>query len=213
VEDAARRIVRDFHRLYYQDAGGWHDTWWLGAKALKCPLDLWVYQELIWRTRPDVVLETGTAHGGSALFLASLFDLIGQGRVVTADIEYRPGRPQHERITYLIGSSVHPHIVGEMSAAARGARTMVVLDSDHAAKHVLAELEAYAPLVSPGCYLVVEDTNVNGHPVRPRHGPGPKEALEEFLAGDDRFEVDAECEKHLLTMNPGGFLRRLLPRD
>jgi cephalosporin hydroxylase len=209
VEEAAPRIIRDFHRLYYREARGWQQTWWLGTKALKCPLDLWVYQEIIFQTRPDLIVETGTAHGGSALYLASVFDLLGNGAVVTVDIEDREGRPQHGRITYLTGSSADPEVVEQVRAAAHGRRTMVVLDSDHSAGHVAAELAAYAPLVERGCYLIVEDTNVNGHPVRANHGPGPKEAVEDFLAGDDRFEVDDACQKHLLTMNPGGYLRRV----
>lgn len=205
------RVVNDFHRLYYSGDGGtgWQDTWWLGTRTLKCPLDLWVYQEIVCRTRPDVILETGTAHGGSALFLASVFDQLGSGDVVTADIDAGVARPEHPRVTYLTGSSVDASVLEQMRAAARGRKTMVILDSDHSAAHVAAELASYAPLVTEGCYLIVEDTNVNGHPVLPNFGPGPAEALQDFLAGEDRFEVDTACEKHRLTLNPGGYLRRI----
>jgi cephalosporin hydroxylase len=95
-----------------------------------------------------------------------------------------------------------------MRAAAEGKPTMVVLDSDHSAAHVLAELRAYAPLVTPGCYLIVEDGNVNGHPVEPSFGPGPWEATKQFLAESNVFDVDREREKYLLTFNPTGYLRR-----
>jgi cephalosporin hydroxylase len=202
-------VVNDFHRLYYSDGTSWQETWWLGTRTLKCPLDLWMYQEIVYRTRPDVILETGTAHGGSALFLASVFDQIGSGEVVTADIDNAQERRDHHRITYLTGSSVDARVLEAMCTAASGRRTMVILDSDHSAAHVAAELACYAPLVTEGCYLIVEDTNVNGHPVLPNFGPGPAEALQDFLAREDRFEVDTACEKHRLTLNPGGYLRRI----
>jgi cephalosporin hydroxylase len=201
-----------FHRLYFDahlQGKTWADTRWLGVPLAKCPLDLWIYQEIVAEVCPELVVETGTFEGGSALFFASLFDLVGNGRVVTVDIEPREGRPTHERITYLTGSSTAPEIVDQVRAeVARASSVMVVLDSDHRCDHVLAELHAYGDFVTPGSYLVVEDTNVNGHPVAPEFGPGPTEALERFLATDDRFTVDRSREKLLLTFNPGGFLRR-----
>jgi cephalosporin hydroxylase len=174
------------------------DTKWLGRPALKCPLDLWIYQEIVFRTRPDLIIETGTAAGGSALFLATVCDLLDNGRIVTIDIE-KQKRPRHDRITYLHGSSLDVNVKAE-------GRTMVILDSDHSKDHVLAELHKYAPLVSEGCYLIVEDTSVRL--VLSDHGPGPAEAVEEFLKGNREFEIDRDCEKFLLTFNPGGYLRR-----
>jgi cephalosporin hydroxylase len=201
-----------FHKLYFDahlQGKTWADTRWFGVPLAKCPLDLWVYQEIVAETRPDLVVETGTFEGGSALFFASLFDLVGNGRVVTVDIDEREGRPTHDRITYLTGSSTASEIVDEIRGHVAGAsRVLVVLDSDHRRDHVLAELEAYGDFVTPGSYLIVEDTNVNGHPVAPEFGPGPMEAVERFLELDDRFEVDRSREKLLLTFNPGGFLRR-----
>ena len=176
---------------------------------LKSPLDLWAYQEIVVETHPDLLIETGTYDGGSALFFASLFDLLGRGRVVTVDVDEHEARPEHKRITYLSGSSVAPEILERMrTATAEAERVMVVLDSDHRCEHVLAELRAYGPLVSPGCYLVVEDTNVDGHPVLPGFGPGPLEAVERFLAEDKCFEVDRLREKFLVSFNACGFLRR-----
>jgi cephalosporin hydroxylase len=203
-------VVADFHRLYYDAREQtWWQTYWLGTPASKCPLDLWVYQEILAETRPDLIVETGTHMGGSALFFASMCDILGQGRVVTIDI-VEAERPAHDRIRYMHGSSIDPAIVDEVRTTAVGvSRVMVVLDSDHEAGHVLAELRAYAPLVTPGCYLIVEDTSVNGHPVLPEHGPGPAEAVEAFLAEDERFQVDRERETFLLTFNPGGYLRRV----
>lgn len=209
---SAKETTDRFHRLYFDahlQGKTWADTRWLGVTLAKCPLDLWVYQEIVAETRPDLVVETGTFEGGSALFFASLFDLVGNGRVVTVDIEPRGDKPAHERITYLTGSSTAPEIVDQIRAqVAEASRVLVVLDSDHRREHVLAELHAYADFVTPGGYLVVEDTNVNGHPVAPEFGPGPMEAVERFLEQDDRFVVDRSREKFLLTFNPGGFLRR-----
>jgi cephalosporin hydroxylase len=209
---SATKTTDRFHRLYFDahlQGKTWADTRWFGVPLAKCPLDLWVYQEIVAETRPDLVVETGTFEGGSALFFASLLDLVGNGRVVTVDIEQREGRPTHERITYLTGSSTASEIVDEVRGHVAGAsRVLVVLDSDHRRDHVLAELRAYGDFVTPGSYLIVEDTNVNGHPVAPEFGPGPMEAVERFLEQDDRFEVDQSREKFLLTFNPGGFLRR-----
>ena len=199
-----------FHRLYYEaEDDTWKKTFWLGRTVRKCPLDLWAYQEILAETKPDVIVETGTYMGGSALFLASVCDLLGHGKVVTVDISAPAGRPRHRRITYLVGSSVDPDVVGRVRRRARRARrVMVILDSDHSRDHVLRELELYSALVTPGCYLVVEDTNVNGHPVSPEFGPGPMEAVEAFLEATNDFEVDRSREKLLLTFNPSGYLRR-----
>jgi cephalosporin hydroxylase len=211
LDERERRVVDAFHRLYYdRHETTWTSTTWLGTTVLKCPLDLWNYQEILVETRPDLIIETGTHLGGSALYMAGICDLIGSGRIVTVDIEDRPGRPVHGRITYLEGSSTSEEILERVSAFVQDAeRVMVILDSDHSRDHVLRELELYAPLVSPGCYLVVEDTNVNGHPVVPGFGPGPMEALNAFLSGTNDFEVDRSREKLMLTFNPSGYLLRV----
>jgi cephalosporin hydroxylase len=207
----ADAMTRRFHRLYYdRRPQTWSNTSWLGTKVAKCPLDLWVYQELVQELRPALVIETGTFLGGSALFFASCMDLVDHGRVITIDVEPRPGRPTHPRITYLSGSSTDPSILETVRReAAEGGTVMVVLDSDHTYDHVLAELDAYAPLVTENSYLVVEDTNVNGNPVLPDFGPGPHEAVDAFLERRPPFVRDRTREKFLLTFNPGGWLRRL----
>jgi cephalosporin hydroxylase len=212
VRDAGdRRLVERFHRLYYDALDQtWTQTSWLGTPVLKCPLDLWIYQEILAETRPDLIVETGTHHGGSALYLAGICDHLGHGRIVTADLVAHPGRPVHDRITYLEGSSTSEPVIAAIRELANGAeRVMVILDSDHRRDHVLRELELYAPLVTRGCYLVVEDTNVNGHPVVPGFGPGPMEALDDYLASTDAFEVDRTRERLMLTFNPSGYLRRV----
>lgn len=203
--------VRDFHQLYYGSRETtWADTRWLGVPAQKCPFDLWIYQEILHEVRPDLIVETGTADGGSALFLASVCDLLRNGRIVTIDVWDKPGRPNHERISYLHGSSTDPAIVQRVRKLVAGDdRVMVVLDSDHGKEHVLAELHAYASLVTLGSYLIVEDTNVNGRPVLPDFGPGPGEAVEEFLRGRSEFVVDRAREKLLMTFNPMGYLKKV----
>ena len=205
-------IVRQFHRLYYHSLDRtWKDTYYRGTTIWKCPLDLWLYQELLHRLRPALIVETGTAFGGSAHFLADLCDALGlDAQITTIDVEHKDGRPQHPRVQYVTASSTDPGVVAEVYASVpAGATTLVVLDSDHSRDHVLDELRAYADLVTVGSYVVVEDTNVNGHPAYPEFGPGPMEAVEAFLAEDDRFEVDAGLEKFFMTFNPRGYLKKV----
>jgi cephalosporin hydroxylase len=212
LTEAERKVVDDFHRLYYARWEAGEDTisiGWFGHRTLKCPLDLWTYQELIAERAPDLIIETGTRFGGSAYYLASICQLLGHGRVVSVDIDQSIRRPQHPRITYLAGSSTAPEVVARVKAEAAGAaRIFVILDSDHRRAHVEAELEAYADLVGPDDYLIVEDTNVNGHPAYPAFGEGPMEAVEAFLQKRRDFAPDPRCERFLLTLNPHGFLRR-----
>lgn len=205
------RVVKRFGQLFYysgQTGGTWSDTHYMGVRLLKCPTDLWAYQEIVFETRPELIVEAGTAYGGSALYFAHLYDRLGVGRVLSVDIDPKPDLPRHERIAYLTGSSTSAEVVERVQREAEGKRTMVVLDSDHSAAHVLKEMRLYSPLVSPGCYLIVEDTNINGHPSLPEHGPGPLEAVREFLKSDRHFEIDRSREKFLLTFNPSGYLRR-----
>src|SRR5262245_13419745 len=207
----SRWITNRFHKLYYyRRAQTWRNTRWLGTDVLKCPLDLWIYQELIHEVRPDWIIETGTAFGGSASYLASLCDLIGGGQVLTIDPLEREGRPKHPRIHYLRGRSTDRDVLARVAEAVGGAGAVIVLRaSDHSYENVLAELRAYHRFVTPGSYCVVEDGNVGGHPVAREFGPGPLEAVRAFLDENDGFAVDREREKFYLTFNPSGYLRRV----
>ena len=205
-------VIAAFHQLYY-NSGQWaSNTRWMGVPAQKCPLDLWIYQEIIQEIKPDLIIETGTCYGGSALFLSQMCDLVGNGKVITIDVKPLDveTRPNHERLCYRTGSSIDPDVVRSVGASAALARTvMVILDSDHSRDYVVEEMQCYAPFVTRGSYLVVEDTDVNGHPICPDHGPGPAEAVAAFLASHPEFEVDTSREKFMLTQNPGGYLRRI----
>lgn len=206
-----RAISDQFHRLYYHvSARTWKNTTYQGTRTYKCPTDMWIYTELIHRLRPSLIIETGTYRGGSALFLAHCLDRIGHGEVVTIDIQAEVALPEHPRVTYLSGSSTAPEIIDEVKRRLPDeGHVLVILDSDHRQEHVAAEIAAYAPMVTPDSYLIVEDTNVNGHPAWPSWGPGPYEAAQDFLAEDPGFVVDTACERYYLTQNPNGYLRRV----
>lgn len=203
-----RSVTDQFHMLSYY-CGVLQQTYWLGTPLQKSPLDCWTYQEIIWELRPDLIIETGTDQGGSALFLASICDLVGHGQVISVDIR-SASQVRHPRVTFIVGDSTSENTLTRIREAARNSeKTMVILDSDHSARHVAQELKAYREFVTVGSYLVVEDTNVNGHPVMPEHGPGPFEAVQSFLAEDRAFELDRSREKFLLTYFPGGWLKRV----
>jgi cephalosporin hydroxylase len=198
---------------------------WMGVPIIQMPADIMATQEVVWATKPDVIIETGVARGGSVLFLASLLQLIGKGLVLGVDVDIRSHNretiarhPMCKRVTLIEGSSTDPRVLEEVrSHVPDGASVMVVLDSDHSRDHVLAELRSYGPMVTPGCYLVVADT-VLGR-IKPADVPQnrsklwlkgnePLGALEAYLAETDRFEVDPCINgKLIFASSPGGYLR------
>lgn len=210
-------VIREFHRLYYEHGTqgnygrGLHaQTMWHGHEAHKCPLDLWVYQEILHEIRPGLVVELGTYLGGTTLFLAHQLELLGCGRVLSIDHQVL-NRPIHERIEYILGKTTDELVLAQVSDAVQQTEAQPVLvihDADHRYENVLADLESYAPFVTPQCYLIVEDTNVNGHPVLHGWGAGPHEAVEEFCRRHTNFVPDRSREKYLMTYNSGGYLRR-----
>lgn len=218
------RVLAEFHWIYYHGHGLVMGTQnignpmgsakWMGLTIQKCPLDMWVYQEILFETRPDLIIEAGTGNGASALYLAHICDMLGSGQVVTIDIKGIHYRRPHPRVTYLVADICHEETLAAVKqiigSFTNQPRIMMIFDDDHGQKHVEQELEMWWHLVSPGCYMVVEDTNVNGNPVFPNHGPGPKEAVETFMEKhDEEFFVDYGRQKFLMTCHPGGFLRRL----
>ncbi|MEW9672174.1 CmcI family methyltransferase [Ammoniphilus sp. 3BR4] len=204
-----RNIFHEFLKHYFH-SGVWNrDTKWLGVPILNFPLDLFLFQEMIVEIKPDLIVECGTYNGGSALFFASILDLINKGKVITIDTAPQPNLPSHPRITYFKASSTSPEAIAKVKAMINpGDAVMVFLDSDHRKNHVLSEMRLYNQFVSKGSYMVVEDTCINGHPILPNYGPGPMEAVEEFLIGNNEFFVDESKHKFFVTFHPRGFLRK-----
>ncbi len=219
LQQKALEVVVDADRYGYS-----YQWSWLGLPMIQMPADMVAMQEVIWATRPQLIIETGVARGGSVIMSSSMLQLIGEGQVVAIDIDIRPHNrqaieehPLGHRVQLIGGSSADTAVVDEVRGLAQGVdRVMVVLDSNHTHEHVLAELEAYGPMVTPGQYLVVADTVVERIPAqehRPRPwGPGdnPETAMVEYLATHPGFEADEHLNaKLLMTSSPGGYLRRL----
>ena len=196
---------------------------WMGRPIIQYPQDIIAMQEIIWNVKPDLIIETGIAHGGSLIFYASMLELLGgEGKVLGIDIDIREHNrremekhPMNKRITMIEGSSIDTDVVEKVRRFAQGKkRVLVGLDSLHTHDHVLRELEAYSPLVSLGSYCVVFDTIIEDLPDeyladRPwGKGNNPKTAVWKFLEGNDRFVIDKEIEnKLLITACPDGYLK------
>jgi cephalosporin hydroxylase len=183
---------------------------WLGHPIWQNTLDLWTIQETIAEVRPSLLIECGTNRGGSSLFFAHLFDLLGQGQIITIDVS-KLHTLSHPRIEYIVGSSTSPEVVDRVKtrvAACTGA-VMVILDSDHSQDHVRRELDLYAGFVTPGSYCLVQDGVIDTLGVFRKGRPGPLPAIEDFLASTEAFTLDAErCERFLITHHPKGWLLR-----
>jgi cephalosporin hydroxylase len=187
----------------------WRETTWLGRPVYKAPTDLFVYQELLARVRPDWVIETGTGGGGRALFLASICELLDHGRVLTVDPKPPENGPQHARLAYVEGMAHEEETVRQVREIVGGdPNALVVLGSCGSHMRMINEFEAYHEFVPVGSYVVMEETIVNGHPVWPGFGGGPMEAVKRILAAHGNFAVDPKMEKYALTFNPLGFLKR-----
>jgi cephalosporin hydroxylase len=199
----------------FHDIPIWSHMWFHNVPIEKNPLDLWMMQQIIYETQPEMIVETGTFRGGSALYWAHTLNGMGleNSRVLTVDIgDYNATAATHplwkKYVTFFKGSSTDAGIVAEIAKRTQGRKTLVTLDSDHSMQHVLNELRAYAPLVTKGSYLVVEDTHIDGVPTQPDAGPGPLAAVMKFLEETKDFEQDFSREAFIMTFNPGGWLRR-----
>ncbi len=196
---------------------------WLGRPIIQYPQDMIAVQEIIWQTKPDLIIETGIAHGGSLIFHASILQLLGRGKVLGIDLDIRKhnrseieNHPLANMITMLEGSSTSPEIIGKVVKFALDfKKIMVVLDSNHTYDHVIKELELYAPIVSEGSYLIVFDTFIENlppslYPDRPwEKGNNPMTAVRNFLNVSKDFEVDRNIQnKLLITTAPEGYLRK-----
>ena len=207
-------IIREFNKIYYASERH-RETYWVGISSYQNPCDNWVMQEIIAEVKPDFIIESGTALGATTLFYATVLQQVNdRGKVLTIDIrpdfeEAAKFKIWQERVEPITGNSVSPEVVERVSERTRGGKILITLDSDHRKEHVLKELQLYARLVSLGSYIVVQDTNVHGHPVMPKLGEGPYEAVQEFLKTNKDFVIDHSKEKFLLTWYPSGFLKRV----
>jgi len=225
VDVALKRKALDV--VIESDRHNWSYQWsWMGVPIIQMPPDVIATQEVIWETRPQVVIETGIARGGSLVLHASILEVIGEGRVIGIDIDIRDhnrhsieSHPLSKRIAMFEGSSIDPDLVERIKTEIGGAeRVMVILDSNHTHQHVLDELRLYSPLVTEGQFLIVADTVVEELPAqehRPRPwGPGdnPGTACTTFLGETDRFIRDPFVnDKLLISSSPGGYLRCVKP--
>jgi cephalosporin hydroxylase len=195
---------------------------WLGRPIIQYPQDILAIQEIIWKTKPDLIIETGIAHGGSLILSASMLELIGKGEVLGIDIDIRKHNkqeiekhPMFKRITMIEGSSIDRKIIKKVQEFAKNRKKiMVILDSNHTHDHVVKELQAYSPLVSKGNYLLVFDTIIEDIPDEYFENRSwgihnnPKTAVKQFLKKNDRFKIDKKIEEKLLfTVAPSGYLK------
>ncbi len=209
-------LAKHYYHLWYYNTGVWQQTTWMGVQTYKSPMDMWNYQEILVSLRPSVIIEFGTWHGGSALFFSSVMQQIGQPYVVVS-VDITASRISEKtksdpNIRLLTMSSASP----EVRQSVRTLRqkfpgpAFAILDSDHSRQHVLAEMVNLRDILVTGDYLVVEDSNINGHPVAKSFGPGPYEAIQEyFRMFPQDYDHDFDRERKFgFSFAPNGFLRR-----
>ena len=209
-------LAKRYYHLWYYNTGVWQQTTWMGVQTYKSPMDMWNYQEILVSLRPSVIIEFGTWHGGSALFFSSVMQQIGRPYVVVSvDITA-------SRISEKTKSDPNIHLLTMPSASPEVRQSMrtlrqkfpgpafAILDSDHSKQHVLAEMVNLRDILVTGDYLVVEDSNINGHPVAKSFGPGPYEAIQEyFCMFPQDYDHDFDQERKFgFSFAPNGFLRK-----
>jgi cephalosporin hydroxylase len=219
LNDAAHAFNVESNKAQYS-----YNFSWMGRPIIQYPQDMIAMQEIIWQVKPDLIIETGIAHGGSLIFYASLLELIGKGVVLGIDIDIREhnrkeieAHPMFKRIRMIQGSSIDASLVREVEKIAAGNQTvMVCLDSNHTHSHVLDELKFYSPFVTVGSYLVVFDTIVEDMPENYLpgrswgRGDNPKTAVHEFLKTHPEFVIDTDMDnKLLISVAPQGYLKRI----
>lgn len=196
------KIIKDFHDLYYSSRiWAYGNTKYKGITIEKLPLDLWVFQEIIYEVKPDLIIELGSFQGGSATWMGDICETFGHGHVITFEISNSVIAPSHPRVDFiktncLIGVATH---AVKKAIGKYGSKVLVIDDASHEKDAVIKALEMYGPFVSKGSYFIVEDTHV----------PATKEAVEEFLLKHPEYEIDENCHKFFLTFNPNGYLKKV----
>jgi len=195
---------------------------WLGVPVIQMPEDLILMQELIFKVQPDLIIETGIAHGGGLIFYASMMELLGKGRVIGVDIEIREhnrkaieAHPLFTRIEIIEGDSTSEAIIQKIKGRIpNNSKVIVCLDSDHTRLHVLKELDMYQSFIDPGGYFVVFDTAIAklaglGIADKKYIGNSPKEAVDQFLQKNNNFIIDKGFNKLFVSSSPDGYLKRI----
>lgn len=183
---------------------------WLGRPALKTPFDSWVYQEIIYDTKPNIIIEIGNFAGGSTLYLANIFDSLGYGKVIGVDIDHnKVSDLNHKRIKWITGDATNSETLDKVRNEINvNDRVMIIEDSSHKYESTLSILEHYSSLVTVGCYFIIEDGICKENYIDgPK--PGPFEATHKFLSTHPEFQIDKKMEKFFFTYNPDGFLKKI----
>lgn len=226
LEIAVRETKTYYHERYEMTLREWlllhqkeivfTQSLWMGIAMWKNPMDAWIYQEIFFEVQPDYVIEIGSAHGGSTLFAAQMLDLVGNGSVISIDINRARFKPNHRRIIEIKGDCSSAEIVDQVHALCSGKKVCLIHDGDHSYEAVLRDLRLYCDLIAPGGYLIIEDSILDifpsdePYPLEPYFsGKGPLWAIEQFLAEHKEFEVDMTRERYYLTYNQKGFLKRV----
>ncbi len=216
-----KSILKEYNSIYKKTLREWliyhhkeivfNRMKWMGVRILKNPMDLWIYQEIIFESQPDFIVEIGSANGGSTLYLANILDCINNGNIISIDIDRSAYNISHKRVVEITGDSLDKAIVEEVKRICHGKKVLVIHDGDHSEESVYKNLVEYSGLVTQGSYFIVEDSiidvftpaeGIGGH-------SGPLNAVTEFLKNDKSFIVDKDKERYLLTYNQCGFLKRI----
>ena len=221
-----RQVIKRFIDIYSQ-AELWRQTTWLGVSSVQTPCDNWVMQEIIYEVKPDFIIETGTLQGGTTLYYASVLEQVNKnGKVLTVDIEDSRDKKAleselfKERVEFIKGDSVSQEVIDKIGERVKNHTVLVTLDSLHTKEHVLKELKLYSQFVSPGSYIVVQDTywdlmarsmkkDLVARGWMENRAEGPLGGVKEFLKTNDNFQIDKSKEKYLLTWYTSGYLKRI----